>query len=333
MNTNSAPKRKGRAIAANAAKTRSVAKAELHEGNSPKRQQPRRTRPSKVKALPTSKHRSNLKVDQLTPADLPIWRESLLGIDWVRLRSSSVYYGFGVPRGDGSAVVLVPGFLATDLYLLELFTWLYRMKYKPYFSRIGRNADCPAILMRHLLTTVNRAFQKTGRKVHLIGHSFGGVIARSLAASHPDKIASVITMGSPLRGVRVHPFVLYMSGLVHQKIHLNKVARPKELQPHSNDCFTAACSCGFACTWRSGFPTSVDQTAIYTKSDGIVDWQMCRTEDKRVDIEVRGTHCGLAWNPDVFRIIAQRLHKVSRKRPRGSQGHSLTAKSTNCKVS
>ena len=50
---------------------------------------------------------------------MPIWRESLAGLDWLALRTSPVFYGCGVPRGDGAGVVLVPGFLGTDWYLLE----------------------------------------------------------------------------------------------------------------------------------------------------------------------------------------------------------------------
>lgn len=57
-------------------------------------------------------------------------------------------------------------------------------------------------------------------------------------------------------------------------------------------------------------PGSVQQTAIYTKDDGIVDWTYCRTGDKGVDFEVPGTHIGMAFNSSVFTIIAQRLAKA-----------------------
>ena len=39
---------------------------------------------------------------------LPIWNEMLVGIEMVYLRLSPVYWGFGVPRGDGSAVIVIP---------------------------------------------------------------------------------------------------------------------------------------------------------------------------------------------------------------------------------
>src|SRR3990170_1323342 len=44
---------------------------------------------------------------------LPLWREALVGMDWLSLRASSVYRGIGVPHGDGSVVVLIPGFLGS----------------------------------------------------------------------------------------------------------------------------------------------------------------------------------------------------------------------------
>ena len=63
------------------------------------------------------------------PAGVPIWRETLAGLDWLSLRASPIFYGWGVKRGDGAPVVVVPGFLGSDLYLLELRCWLGRIGY------------------------------------------------------------------------------------------------------------------------------------------------------------------------------------------------------------
>src|SRR3954471_6522773 len=70
---------------------------------------------------------------------LPIWQELLVGVEMVYLRISPVYWGYGVPHGDGAAVVVIPGFLGTDLYLMEFRAWLRRVGYTPYFSNIGIN--------------------------------------------------------------------------------------------------------------------------------------------------------------------------------------------------
>jgi hypothetical protein len=55
---------------------------------------------------------------------LPLWREAFTGIDWLALKASPVFYGLGIPRGDNSPVVLIPGFMGNDWYLLELYFWL-----------------------------------------------------------------------------------------------------------------------------------------------------------------------------------------------------------------
>jgi triacylglycerol lipase len=58
---------------------------------------------------------------------------------------------------------------------------------------------------------------------------------------------------------------------------------------------------------QAAFPASVRQTAIYTKSDGVVDWRVCVTDNPADNFEVTGTHVGLAFNPSVYRLIAERL--------------------------
>src|ERR1039457_5550050 len=90
---------------------------------------------------------------------LPILHELLVGIEMVYLRLSPVYWGFGIPPGDGSAVIVIPGFLLTDLYLTEFRNWIGRIGYQPYFSGIGLNAECPNLLIQHKLNqTIQKAY-------------------------------------------------------------------------------------------------------------------------------------------------------------------------------
>ena len=235
-------------------------------------------------------------------ADIAIWKEALFGAELLLLHASPVYYGLGVPRGDGSAVILIPGFLGTDVYVAHLHSWLERVGYRPYLSGIGMNADCPNLLIRYQLgATVAKALAETRRKVHLIGHSLGGIIARSLAAQRPNEVASVITLGSPLRGTVLHPSVLNATNLVRKQI----------LEQHGRhvmpDCYTPRCTCDFLGSLRCTMPPSISETAIYTCDDGIVDWRYCRTGNPDSDFEVPGTHVGLVFNPSVYTIVAERL--------------------------
>jgi pimeloyl-ACP methyl ester carboxylesterase len=231
----------------------------------------------------------------------PLWREIFVGLDWLALRSSPVYYGFGVPRGDGSAVIVIPGFMGTDMYLQEVYYWLRRIGYRPYMSRIGWNAECVNTLVDRLSETITKAQAETGGKVHLIGHSLGGVIARSATAQRPDRVASVITLGSPFRGIRSHPLVLAAGERVRERIRRQNGHLPP-------DCYTGYCGCAAVNAVQRGFPETVLQSAVYTKSDGVVDWRVCVTDDPATNFEVPGTHVGLVFNATVYGLIAKRLH-------------------------
>jgi triacylglycerol lipase len=236
------------------------------------------------------------------PAARPIWREALVGLDWAALKASPVYYGLGVPRGDKSAVILVPGFMGTDHYLYEMYFWLRRIGYKPYMSNIGWNAECLNLLVERLSSTITQAQKETGQKAHLIGHSLGCILARAVATINPSAVASVITLGSPIRGIRSHPLVLEAAERVREKI-LGERKRREE----TPDCYTGYCDCPAVTAMHNAFPPEVQRIAIYTKTDGIVDWQACLTRDSARNFEVTGTHVGLAFNPSVYSIIAKRL--------------------------
>jgi pimeloyl-ACP methyl ester carboxylesterase len=208
----------------------------------------------------------------------------------------------GIPPGDGSAVIVIPGFMGTDFYLQEIYYWLRRIGYRSYMSRIGWNAECINTLVDRLSETISKAHSQTGRQVHLIGHSLGGVIARSAAAQWPEKTSSVITLGSPFRGIRSHPLVLAAGERVRERIR----RQGGSLQP---DCYTGYCGCDAVVAVQNGLPKSVLQTAIYTRTDGVVDWRVCVTDDHSTNFEVTGTHVGLVFNASVYGLIAKRLRE------------------------
>lgn len=235
-------------------------------------------------------------------ADVSLWTEALFAAELLLLHAAPVYYGMGIPPGDGSGVVLIPGLLAPDFYLKPMNSWLGRIGYKPYFAGIACNAQCPNLLIEGCLNdAIERAFTETGRRVHLIGHSLGGIIARSMAAQRPREVASVIMLGAPFRGTVAHQTVLRVIEKVRHRI----------LGEHRTDvlpdCYTARCSCDFVESLRRSMPASVMETAIYTEQDGLLDWRYCITGDCDSDFEVTGTHIGLVYNSSVYSIIATRL--------------------------
>jgi hypothetical protein len=47
-------------------------------------------------------------------------------------------------------------------------------------------------------------------------------------------------------------------------------------------------------------------TSIYSRGDGMVRWESC-VADYADNVEVTGSHVGLAWNRKSYRAIAQAL--------------------------
>jgi hypothetical protein len=117
----------------------------------------------------------------------------------------------------------------------------------------------------------------------------------------PELAASVTTLGSPFRGIRSHPLVLRVSDRVRER--LQRDDRP--------DCFTGHCDCPAVAGLESAFPSSIPQVAVYTKTDGIVDWRVCVNDDPATNVEVAGTHVALVANPAVYRALASHLVAVA----------------------
>ncbi|MES4792612.1 MAG: hypothetical protein C4321_06135 [Chloroflexota bacterium] len=238
----------------------------------------------------------------LIPASTPIWREALFPLEWLALRASPVYWGFGVPHGSGEPVVVVPGFLASDASLVELYWWLARIGYRPYFSRIGRNVDCPDFQTGRLRETVLRARQETGQRVRLVGHSLGGMLSRNLALEHPEDVAMVITLGSPFRdAVRAHPILISAAATIRSYAGTGAA---RNVRP---SCFSGHCTCTFVKNMLMPGEWQVRRFAVYSRQDGVVEWESCVEDDPALNDEVHASHLGMVVHAGTYRAIARRL--------------------------
>lgn len=136
--------------------------------------------------------------------------------------------------------------------------------------------------------------------MHLIGYSLGGIFARSAAVRWPRRIASVTTLGSPIRGLVAHEIVFTVGKLARRLIHVRNQGLPA-------GCGTSRCPCVFGQSLTGRWPKSVLQTAIYSPNDGLVDWRHCLTGREGVDAEVQATHLGMPFTLAVYEQIARRL--------------------------
>jgi triacylglycerol lipase len=237
------------------------------------------------------------------PAVPPLWRESRIGLEWAALRRSDVFRGAGLPAGEGRGVLLIPGFMAGDGSLGTLTQWLRGGGWHTKRAGIRANLACSEVACTRLEARLEGLVERTGQRVTLVGQSRGGVFAKALAARRPDLVAGIIALGSPVRSqLAVHPLVLAQVGVVAALGGSGAV--PGLL---SWRCLRGECCAPFRAALAAPFPPEVGYVALYSRSDGIVDWRSCIDPDADACVEVRGSHCGMSLNPEVYRAIGRAL--------------------------
>ena len=224
------------------------------------------------------------------------WQLELLG-----LMGDSVWRATDVPVGDGSPVLLVPGFLSGDSSFMFMRSWLRRVGYHPYLSGIRWNVDCADRAVRHLEKRLVDLAGRSGRTVHIVAHSRGGLFARVLAKRNPDAVAQVITLGSPLAAEL--DCSLPVAAAVAGARAVQRALRPGA---RANGCFTTNCLCGYSSDLAGRLLPGVRLTSIYTVDDGVVRPAACQVPDAEC-IAVRGSHLGLVVNAEVYRYVGQLL--------------------------
>lgn len=191
-----------------------------------------------------------------------------------------------LPRGHGQPVLLLPGFGQSDTDLSALAKVLRRQDFRPETWQLGRNLGLRPGMTGQLLGTIARLADDSGQSVSLIGWSLGGIFARELARKRPDSIARVISLGSPISGgdnTTIQPLFRLVT----------RQPRPATQGPAPD---------------RTN-PPPVPCTAVYSRSDGIVNWRAAREiKGERVEnIAVRGSHMAMGYNPLCWYVCAHRI--------------------------
>src|ERR1044071_7386072 len=101
------------------------------------------------------------------------------------------------PRGDGHPVLVLPGLVASDTSTRPLRSFLNNRGYAVSGWRQGRNLGLRQGVQHAMVDLVRELNETHGRKVSLVGWSLGGLYARQLAKMMPERVRSVITLGSP----------------------------------------------------------------------------------------------------------------------------------------
>ena len=216
------------------------------------------------------------------PSLMALAGESLTPFELTRLVAASPSLARQT-RGRGEPVLVLPGLGASNSSTALLRNYLTWLGYNVQGWTLGRNRGNVAEMLPWVVDQLRVLHARTGSKVHAIGWSLGGILAREAAREYPE----TVTLGSPVVG---GPKYTSMGALYTRN-------------GGNLDDIEAAIAA------RESTPISVPVTSIYSKRDGIVGWQASidRHSSDIEHIEVRATHLGLGISPEVFKILARKL--------------------------
>lgn len=192
------------------------------------------------------------------------------------------------PKGDGHPVLVLPGLVASDASTRPLRSFLNSKGYAVSGWRQGRNLGLREGVQHAMVDLVRELNDTHGRKVSLVGWSLGGLYARQLAKMMPERVRSVITLGSP--------FAAGPKATNAWRVY--EMASGRRADEDDSR---------FGGSLASAPP--VPTTAIFSRTDGVCAWQGCREESSAMaeSIEVESSHCGMGHHPAAVYAVVDRL--------------------------
>jgi triacylglycerol lipase len=192
------------------------------------------------------------------------------------------------PRGDGRAVLLLPGLFNGDASGVFLRRYLRGLGYRAEGWRLGRNLGARTIGPdgARLFARIRALHDETGAPVTLVGVSLGGIMARFAAHRMPGMVREVVTISSPFAGdPRATNVWRAFELLTGERVDAPHVRAQSALVAK---------------------PLPVPSTAIWSRSDGLVNGMICHDAASRA-IEVRSSHIGVQVRPAVMLAVARVL--------------------------
>lgn len=188
-------------------------------------------------------------------------------------------------------IVLFPGFGTSERALFLLNRYLKDIGAEVFDWGIGRNHGYVPDLLAQMVDQIRTLSAQRETRLHLVGWSLGGYIAREVARELPEAVAKVVTLGTPVVGGPKYTTI----GAMYAKWGFDLDAMEKDVAS------------------REANPIQNEILAIYSKGDNIVSWQACvdQTSPQVRHVEVPGSHLGLVVNAQAYAHIKSFLSVIS----------------------
>ena len=201
-------------------------------------------------------------------------------------------------------VLLIPGLMAGEFVMRPLAAGLRRRGYPVVHAGIGFNVGCTVELVDRLEARLESVTAEHGGPAVLVGHSRGGTLAKLLTLRRPDLVEGLVCLAAP----NVNP--LAVSRVVLWQLRVLNGLRAAGLRRFLGaDCLRGACADSVAGELRRPFPADIPYLLLYSKADGVVDWQACCDPDADL-VEVAGSHMQVATSPAVLARVAAMLDQI-----------------------
>lgn len=193
------------------------------------------------------------------------------------------------PASVRRTVMLLPGFATHPIRMRYMARLLERAGHKVKRWGLGFNFGPTEENVRYLERRLIEVHERYGREVYLVGWSLGGLFAREVAKRHPERVAKVVTMGSPFSG---NPRA-NNAWRAYQFVTGHRVDQP----PIETD----------LCV-KPPVPT----VALWSARDGIVSPRSARGRQWERDraVALRCTHLGFTSSPDAIRAVLRELEAL-----------------------
>jgi len=158
-------------------------------------------------------------------------------------------------------------------------------------------------------TELDRRRQRRPGNVVLIGHSRGGILARAIAARIGSDASHLILLGSPIGAIaRMEHFG---RGRIPDAPAASSVgdASNRARRFLDPDCNVPECGCPFPADLQRPLSAQTKVVSIFSNEDPIVPAWACQIPGGH-NLEVTGTHSGLAFNNAVYKALAGVFAKI-----------------------
>lgn len=199
-----------------------------------------------------------------------------------------VYWGKGVPRGNGSPIMYIPPLFGGDVHMLPLRRWSNRNGFTAVKSGVDLNVGSWRLHRRKIKENLKRSVDKTGQLATIVGLSLGATYGFEEVIDESELVDTLITIAGVTRdNVRksAHPLV----GEIGRRV--------MSWDPEAEEMLESIP--------KATLPDEVRMYTISMSSDGVFPQNSFGDPRAEENILVPGKHITAGWNPLVWEHIGR----------------------------